>query len=146
MAENNRVASLLLAVPDPELGMGKPDDGYHCKQQLLGVVGLMGCSPYEDHFSTRTKSYMCGTHREYHTGNLNSWDTCMSRNIISGRARFSLVVQNVLEAPRVPGFQHPITTHWVRQSINHYIILAVTISKLCVDISVRIENMHVPTN
>ena len=26
--------------------MGKPDDGYHCKQQLLAVVGLTGCSPY----------------------------------------------------------------------------------------------------
>ena len=37
--------SPLLAVPQPEWGMGKPDDGYHCKQQLLVVVGLPECSP-----------------------------------------------------------------------------------------------------
>ena len=27
--------------------MDKPDDGYHCEQQLSMVFGLTGCSPYE---------------------------------------------------------------------------------------------------
>ena len=52
-AKNNGLIGLisphstpLLAVPQPEWGMGKPDDGYHCKQQLLMVVELTGCSPY----------------------------------------------------------------------------------------------------
>ena len=35
----------LLAVPQPEWGMGKPDDDYHCNQQLSLVVGLTECSP-----------------------------------------------------------------------------------------------------
>ena len=29
-----------------EWGLGKPEDGYHSKQELPMVVGLMGCSPY----------------------------------------------------------------------------------------------------
>ena len=30
----------------PNQSMGKPDDGYHSKQLLPVVVGLMGVSPY----------------------------------------------------------------------------------------------------
>ena len=33
--------------PQPERGLGRPDDGYHCKWQLPVVVELTGCSPYE---------------------------------------------------------------------------------------------------
>ena len=51
--ENNGLIGLisptqpLLAVPQTAWGMGKPDDGYHCKQLLLVVVGMTGCSSYE---------------------------------------------------------------------------------------------------
>ena len=37
--------SPLLAVPQPEWGLGKSDDGYHSKQELPMVVGLTGCTP-----------------------------------------------------------------------------------------------------
>ena len=37
--------SPLVAVPQPEWGVGKADEGYHSKQQLMVVVGLTGVPP-----------------------------------------------------------------------------------------------------